>query len=564
MNKQKSKNFITFYYKYIGNKVFLVVALAVISSLLEMIGFMMFIPLLVGNKEFFLKYTSNGRVGEFFDYFFTNSEFSILAIILAFVFKSAITYGNSIYQYKIRLEVYSRINRELLDSFMGLKYKNYLSFSGGWLQELFSKHVNNTSESIAQFTSLLALTVVSLSFLVSVVILSPSVLIGCLTAGLMGVLGYSYLSSLMSKHSSAEIRSETIYVTLIQRCLTSFKYLIVTGLSKKVILHMQIEIKNLISIKKQMHSVAAIATNFREPFILVTVLLLYYIEIKMGGRTASEFIVVIAFLYRALTSIFSLSMGWLEISKYYGSVNAVSEHLKFYPPIKINIKNEFSQYILSKPTINIRNVDFGHEANKHNLVNINLNLIGPQLVVIKGDSGAGKTTILNLIAGLYEPSVGVVEVMGGNPTKLTIDDRQKMIGFVSQETPLFDTSIQNNIALWNGIDNYKFIKILESVGLKELTGNSVSNANLGREGMSLSGGQRQRVLIARELYRDGKILLLDEPTSALDWQNESIILKLLKQISKERLVIIVSHSNAVEMYADKVFKVEGGSLNVEI
>ena len=196
------------------------------------------------------------------------------------------------------------------------------------------------------------------------------------------------------------------------------------------------------------------------------------------------------------------------------------------------------------------------------LNNINLSFNKNEFVFILGPSGAGKSTLLNIIAGLDRKYDGKVIVNNMDLSKLKSNDmdyyRNNYIGFIFQNYNLINEfTVYENVYLAISLTNRnnkkdKVISTLEKVGLKDKV-NSYPN--------ELSGGQKQRVAIARALVNDPSIILADEPTGALDSFMSTEIMNLIKNISKNKLVIIVSHNeNLASKYANRTIKMFDGKI----
>ena len=197
---------------------------------------------------------------------------------------------------------------------------------------------------------------------------------------------------------------------------------------------------------------------------------------------------------------------------------------------------------------------------------LSVKLPSTSLVVLSGQSGSGKTTLLNLIGGLDSPSSGMVYFNGEAVDSKTVDDyRSKNIGYVFQEYNLLNNvSVAENLRIAFDLKKEKptikrMSEILSLVGLPDKNENLA--AFLEKRPVELSGGQRQRIAVARALIKDPSILLLDEPTGALDGDNSASLLKLLKDISKDRLVVLSTHNTSLaRQYADRLIKLKDGRL----
>ncbi|MCA0961737.1 ABC transporter ATP-binding protein [Salipiger bermudensis] len=178
-----------------------------------------------------------------------------------------------------------------------------------------------------------------------------------------------------------------------------------------------------------------------------------------------------------------------------------------------------------------------------------------------GASGAGKSTIFNVLTRLVDPASGRVEIGGTQVSDMKLAELRSLFSVVSQEALLFDESLRENILLGRGdISDARLQEVLEAAHvadfLPRLEGGL--NAQVGPRGSSLSGGQRQRVAIARAILRDTPILLLDEATSALDVQSEAVVQKALDALAKGRTTLVIAHRLSTVRHADKIVVMDQG------
>ncbi|MCR5224189.1 MAG: ABC transporter ATP-binding protein, partial [Bacilli bacterium] len=193
------------------------------------------------------------------------------------------------------------------------------------------------------------------------------------------------------------------------------------------------------------------------------------------------------------------------------------------------------------------------------LNNISITLPNKGLVSLIGTSGSGKSTLLNLIGGLDKPDQGNIIVNNKDITKFNSKEldwyRSKYVGFIFQSYNLIEyLSVKDNLSLINSNNTY----ILRKLDIYDLRNKKVS---------LLSGGEKQRVAIARAILKNPKILLCDEPTGALDSKNSSQVLKILKRLSKDRLVIVITHNkDLARKYSDNIIHIKDGIIsdNLEV
>ena len=213
--------------------------------------------------------------------------------------------------------------------------------------------------------------------------------------------------------------------------------------------------------------------------------------------------------------------------------------------------------------ISLKNVNFKFK-DKTIFNNLNVSFNSNSFISIYGKSGEGKSTLLNIISGLFKLDGGNIFVKEQSIYK-NLDEWYSYIGYVDQETIILsDSSILENIALGEENPNIDiFRKVMKKVNLLDYV-DSLPNKELTKViefGKNLSGGQRQRIGIARALYKEPKILLLDEPTSSLDEKNEKEILNYLNNLKKEMMIIMVTHRKSAEHYSDYIYNVSQGKIS---
>ncbi|MDH3734028.1 MAG: ABC transporter ATP-binding protein/permease [Gemmatimonadota bacterium] len=218
---------------------------------------------------------------------------------------------------------------------------------------------------------------------------------------------------------------------------------------------------------------------------------------------------------------------------------------------------------LPRGVITVDSVSYRYPgADTDALVMASLSIEPGQVVALVGQSGAGKSTMVDILLGLLEPNLGTVSV-GGVPIRGALEEWRCRIGFIPQAGYLADDSVRRNVAFGipdTSIDDERVWRALGSAQVADLFRENPEglDARLGESGVMLSGGQRQRLGIARALYRNPEILILDEATSAVDTETEREIASSIARLIGDRTLIVIAHRLATIRNCDRIFVFDGG------
>lgn len=218
--------------------------------------------------------------------------------------------------------------------------------------------------------------------------------------------------------------------------------------------------------------------------------------------------------------------------------------------------------------IKFDNVEFSHPSNAsvYSLQNIHLNMKAGQSFALVGPSGAGKTTLIKLLVGLYRPIKGKIEYDGIDQSTINMQSLRQKMGIVSQESYLFAGTIRENLLFVQPhATEQDMLRVLKEAQCDSILAraNNGLDTTIGEQGLKLSGGERQRLSIARALLRDPDVLIFDEATSSLDSLTEQEITKTIKQLSrsKDRITVSIAHRLSTIMHVDQILVMENGKIS---
>lgn len=244
----------------------------------------------------------------------------------------------------------------------------------------------------------------------------------------------------------------------------------------------------------------------------------------------------------------------------YENILGQREQLRQYEKRDVNaIEKEVS----FSNEISVENIQWRYEKGLSDVLkDLSMEIKPGEAIGLIGESGAGKTTLVDIILGLFEPQEGTIKVDGKNIFDISTG-WHKLIGYVPQNVFLIDDTVRNNILFGideKEVDEARVWRAIEQAQLKEFVEKLPQGLDtiLGERGVKISGGQRQRIAIARALYYDPEVLVLDEATSALDNETESAIMEAINMLQGEKTLIIVAHRLTTIEKCDKVYEIKDG------
>ena len=286
------------------------------------------------------------------------------------------------------------------------------------------------------------------------------------------------------------------------------------------------------------------------------------ILISAGELTVNSFFSFLAAMMLAYQPIRSLAT--INMIAYEGGVsfNRIAKIID--KPIKIKNNSKLPILEIKKSNIDFENVGFAYETSQLKAIkDINLSIKGGSMAALVGHSGAGKSTILNLLPRFYDPQEGIIKIDNQNISKINLKSLRKNISLVSQDIILFDDTIKNNIAYANTrASQEEIVKACEFAAANEFIEKLPLKYEtiIGENGTKLSGGQKQRLSIARAILKESPIILLDEATSSLDADSEEIVQNAILNLTKNKTTLVIAHRLSTIHKADKIFVLRDGKI----
>jgi ABC-type multidrug transport system fused ATPase/permease subunit len=555
---------------------FLLLTLILIMAIFDMFGVASIFP--------FITLVANPQIVEsniFFSYFYQKSSILGVTNIKEFIFMfgiliflilitslvvRAITYYVQT-RYTLMLE-YS-IGRRLIENYLRQPYNWFLSRNSADLgKNILSESAIIGGSVITPVIIIISQTAVILLLLILLVATDPVLAfsIGLVLASSFLCIFY-LMKNILSRIGSERLKANTDRFTLVSEAFGAAKEVKVGGLEQVYI--------------NRFDKPSKIYAGNQSLFVIISLLPRYFLEaIAFGGMIllvlflmvkGDNFIKIVPIIglyafagFRLMPAIQQVYANSAQIRFHLSSLNAAHKDL-------VNLKY-FEQSTSGTSTmrfnksITLKNIYFSYpNTKKPALENIDLSIPAYSKVGIVGATGSGKTTMVDLILGLFNASKGTLSVDGNLITNNNKRSWQKNIGYVPQQIYLSDTSIAANIAFGVEIKNidYQLVEKAAKIAnfhnfIKKLPDGY--NTVVGERGVRLSGGQRQRIGIARALYNNPQILILDEATSALDNLTEQAVMEAVNNLGSKITIILIAHRLSTVKNCDTIFLLEQGKL----
>lgn len=551
---------ILFYMKKRKYPFFIIILLLFITSFIESVGLITLIPLfeiiLMQNSNINSENFLSNFILKFFDILNvdTNINSFIIFIILIFILKFIFILFTYNFISFVSANMQSEFQRELIFKSFDSKWDFFNQKPLGILSNTIgfeTKIIANMFQRVCSvFTGILQSLLV---FFITVSIDGLYSIVALLIALIIFFL-FNFLTKIAKKigqiQSSAQQNLLMKYSDILQG-LKSFKA------SDKVSYIKQYILRHILDLKKSNFNLNfyKYLQNFsKEPVVIVIICIFIITNYNSNLISYNQLIIFIILLYRILISINMVQLNYTNILAQYGyfvSVNnQLNEFSKFLEKTEINKKDNKINF---NKSIEVKNINFSHN-NKEIFNNLNFKIEKNTITMIHGDSGAGKTTLIDILVGLYKPNKGEILIDGNSILNINLRNWRKNIEYVQQEMFLINDTIRENITFGNQkITDNEIWDVLEKIDAKNFVSKLEKKLNnvVGERGSLLSGGQRQRISLTRAIVNKPKILILDEITASLDKDNEKKIFNYLYELKNNMTIIYITHQVELSKYADQ-------------
>lgn len=563
-------SYLKIYQAYLGKKLYLIFFISLLVALSEGLGISMLLPLI----------ESTGAVNGNLSNPITNWIYTILNFIgvknllvgtlvltvIIFSIKGILRFLEGAYSGKLQSELLRRLTIRMFDSYNSIDYEYFTKQNTGHFINVLNVQIYNTVVTLNHFLgfltqSIMAFTLISIAFFISFKLSLFTVVVGSIVMILFRSLNTGV--SVISRKSSEEL---SVLNKFLIQTLQALKYIISTAQNDHLRKGIVKSVKLLTGYMYRLQIWRSFTNAMQEPVSVILMVCIILVQVTIMKEPISSIVVAMILFYKGMRTLMAMQQNWQQAMSTIGSIEMVEKEFKETSEHKekdgtIILDTRFESILFN-------NLTFSYNDHQKILNKLQLQIKANTTVAFAGESGAGKTTLVDLLTLLLKPTEGDLTINGISSKQIQLSSWRSQIGYVSQDTVVFDDSIANNICLWNGdYQNDPEIRIKVEEAARKAYADVFINqipegysTMVGERGVRLSGGQKQRLFIARELYKNPSLLILDEATSALDSESERYIRESIDGLKRSLTVVIIAHRLSTIKNADIIYVMDKGNI----
>lgn len=558
------------YFKYFksftGFRSYVYIFLNFLVGLFDSLGLAMFIPLIALVVDSQIENESLGKLQFLVDFISDmgwelNLKVVLLFMISLFCVKAFFYYVKANFLNETLLIAQTKIRYQLVNGLSDISYEGFTKMNAGKTQNNLVAETGKFMAAMNSYYMSIQNTVMLLTYLLMATIsnwkFSIMVAIGALLTNFL----YKFINKKTKEIARNISNIGHDYNGKIIQTVANFKYLKATN--KLEIFKNKLK-KDIVTSEKMNYRITRISSigeSLREPLVIGIIAIVLYIQLEYVKSDFGSILVSLLLFYKSLGFLITLQATWNSFLRSSAGIESIENLLD-----ELKANRELQSDVLHENIGNLRlenlNVTFG---NRPVLKNINLKIPEKISIAFVGQSGAGKTTLANVICGLQIPHEGKLYNEDISVYDSNLNSFREKVGYITQEPVIFDDNLFNNITLWDEKtpeNLLKFENALKQVDLIKFYENLEYGADtpLGNNGVLISGGQKQRVSIARELYKECQLLIMDEATSALDSETEKNIKESIDILKGKFTILIIAHRISTIKNVDCIYLLNEGEI----
>lgn len=464
----------------------------------------------------------------------------------------------------ITVDIISELRNSLISACTKAKWPYYIDLSPAKVQNAISyesSHFSTICVNICRIISDAFLVILYLSF--SYVIAKEVMFISVAISLIIMVILYPTIK-ITYKASRLETKTFQALLTKILNALTSIKSIKSMGREDHYTNLLAIDVRKIARAQKKKMFNGHLLSLSREPIIITFIALYLYANVVYAQVPVVDLLVLSAFFLRTAMKITHLQAHYRAIADQETAFFSFKNLLEDIENNREGLSG-YRSFTLNKG-IQIKDLCFSHTRDNITLSHVSHFFGANKLHIIRGKSGSGKTTLIDILLGFYKPDSGRILIDHEDFSQINISKWRHSVGYVGQENVLLNDSIYKNITFGDEkISEKQVTDALKKANIYDFV-SSLPNGiyeNVGESGQKLSGGQKQRLIIARAIVRKPLLLLLDEPTSALDEESSHKIMQEISKMRDDMTIIIITHDQTLDRYADDVSILQKGELRTK-
>ena len=545
-----------------------VVSLSVLFSVVETCGIAMFLPL----YENFISQKGEESLSAFTIGFnntlsFFNIPVTLVSLLFItffmFLMRGCFELGSKYYQARVTRTYESNARDRLFNNILNLKWEFYIQQKKGYLLNLITFHITRARSFFESICDAAVAIIAVIIYLGGVMAISRFVALGGVVGGAILFVIIIPFVKRTKKYSWLESSMYNSIAENSHQFLNGFKQIKTTNTMKNVFQSVSADGRKLLSYGVMVHMIKSLSSVWGQIFGLVIIgSFIYIFHVLLNEGLAAIGVSVLLF-WKVFTRINSIQAQLYKTIQQYPSISIISSGINKFFEEREEIEAN-NQVLLFNENISIKNLEFRYSMSQNvpTLYNINMKIQKGEMVGIVGPSGAGKTTLVDILLGVLKFEAG--EVLLDN-TPLSVNNIwawREIVGYVPQDGFLLNDNVRNNIKFFKDIPDPDIIsaaKFADADGfINEMTNGY--DSILGDNGINLSGGQRQRIVLARALAGNPQILILDEATSSLDTESENKIQLAIEKLRNKLTIIVIAHRLSTILNADNIFVLKDGRI----
>jgi subfamily B ATP-binding cassette protein MsbA len=566
------------FHSFIGWWLYVVFTLRLLAALMEGIGIAMLMPLLQKLNEGARAADTQPMVGsgvgtpdnliQFMNHIGLTSVEAILAAIgVTFLVKGLVVFAAGAFGGYLEVRLMRKLRVSLYDNYSRMAYLYYAQRDTGYFINLITAQLNNFYWALRSFMRFFSDVIASATYLVLALTIAWRFGLMALMISFVLVPLFKRLNNYVS-HLSREVAREDGHLTkLLIQTLQGFKYLAATGQTDQLRQGVIASVQRLCEYEIRQELASSLTSSVREPLSVLCIIAIVIIQITILHQPLGPIIVSIVLFHRGLLTLLGIQEAWQTSLRKIGAVELVRD--EFSAQADNREPDGRTELGPLARDIEFRNVCYAYDATIGDVLhNVCFLIPAKSTVALVGDSGAGKTTLVDVMALLLKPRSGEVLIDGVPGAEIKLASWRRQIGYVPQEPVVFDDTLANNICLWSGdsVTDPPVLKRVRAAARAAHIADFIESlpdgyqTRAGDRGVRLSGGQRQRLGIARELFKKPALLILDEATSALDSESENYIRQSIDVLKGQLTLVIIAHRLSTIRNVDRVFVFDKGHL----